>query len=93
MSLIRQNDMVRIKGVNGFGFVKEIIYCSQSFKTLFAVNVQINGVYKENELVLLDCEDCELYRADSSKARRIYAHPLDHQFYASLMAESEAEHA
>lgn len=88
MSLIRQGNMIRIRGINGYGFVKEIIYASQSLKTVFSVELIQRGEIKANEMVLLDPEDCELYRADSTKHARIYAHPDDHYHAALMMREA-----
>lgn len=84
--LIRAGSMVKINGINGFGFVKEVVYCQPSNKTVLLVNVTLHNVMQEAELVTLDPLDVTLYHAEKSTAKRVLNTPAEHEFIALKMA-------
>lgn len=84
--LIRAGCMVRVAGVSGFGFVKELIWCVNSQKCVLSVLVTVLGSDKQDELMLLDTSDCSLYHSEKSTAKKVYASPQEHEFYALEMA-------
>lgn len=84
--IIRVGNMVSIKGVQAFGFVKEFLYYAQSKKTLASVEVHLkDGLHTET--VIIDVEDIALYHSEKSRATRIYAHADDHYHAALMMAD------
>lgn len=78
--------MVKINGINGFGFVKEVVYCQPSNKTVLLVNVTLHNVMQAAELVTLDPSDVTLYHAEKSTAKRAFNTPDEHEFIALKMA-------
>ena len=86
--LIRNGDMVKIKGVHGFGFVKEIIWCALSQKCVMSVSVTLHGDMRAAQDVLVDPSEVSLFHSEKSKATRIYATPDDHN-HAALMMQDE----
>lgn len=78
--------MVRIKGVQGFGFVKEVIFCQPSNTCVLLVNVTQFGLMQEAELVTLDPLDVTLYHAEKSTAKHVLNSPDEHEFAALRMA-------
>lgn len=88
MSLIRVGNMVRIQGVNGFGFVKEIIWCAITKKCVFSVEVYLNGSLEIAPFLILDPDDCALFHSENSTASKIYAKSCDHEHAALMMREA-----
>lgn len=84
--IIRTGNMVRVNGVHGFGFVKEIIWCAGSNKCVFLVLLTLHGSDKEAELMALCPSDCSLYHSEKSTSKKVYAHADEHEFYALEMA-------
>lgn len=78
--------MVRIRGVHGFGFVQEIIYCVASQKCVFSVNVTLLGAMREAVLMIIDPSDCRPYHSQPSTASKVYVHQDDHAHAALGMA-------
>lgn len=70
--------MVRVSGVHGFGFVKELIWCVQSGKCVFLVEMTLLNTLKDAEAVILDPSDCRPYHSQPSNASKVYAHADDH---------------
>ena len=86
--LIRNGNMVKIKGINGFGFVKEIIWCASSKKCVMSVSVTLHDYLREAQDVIVDPDDVSLFHSKPSKATRIYATADDHK-HAALMMQDE----
>lgn len=79
--------MVKINGVNGFAFIREILWCELSKKALYSLEVHLIDSWKAHPLVIVDADDCLSYEPQKSKARRIYATPHDHE-HAALMLQA-----
>lgn len=78
--------MLRINGVNGFGFLKEVIYFKDSKITLFWVEVYQIDKNESPQFVHLMPDDCEKYHAIPSTAKSIFASPDEHEHAFLRMA-------
>lgn len=86
MALIRVGDMLRIKGVHGFGFLKEIVYTAESRQCVFIVLVCQFGVLKADELVTLSPDDCEHFHAATTTAKSAFNSAGEHEMAFMEMA-------
>ena len=86
--LIRVGNMVKVKGVNGHAFVKEIIWCALTKKAIMSINLTLYGDMREAQQVIVDIDDVSLFHSQKSKTARIYATPDDHE-HAALMMQAE----
>lgn len=85
--LIRVGNMVKVKGVNGHAFVKEIIWCAVSKRAVFNVEIYLYGEFKAPPMLIVEPDDCTLYKAKTSRASKIYATPYEHE-HAALMLQA-----
>ena len=87
MAFLKVGTKVSIQGVDGFGFVHQVIYACDSKKTL--VNIELyrtDLIYSPPEMILICAEDCLPFEFKKSTAKRIYATGEDSQWAHAMMA-------
>ena len=85
--LIRVGNMVKVKGVNGHAFVKEIIWCALTKKAVMSISLTLYGDMREAQQVIVEPDDVSLFHSQKSRAVRIYTTPDDHE-HAALMLQA-----
>ena len=86
--LIRNGNMVKIKGINGFGFVKQVIWFPASKNCVMLVSVYFHDSLQEAQDLPFDANHVSLLHSKPCNAERIYADPDDHK-HAALMMQDE----
>lgn len=78
--------MVRVRGVHGFGFIHEIVYCAGAGVTVFIVDITLHNDMREAQRVTLAPDDCMAYHSAPSSAAKVYAHQDEHEHALMDMA-------
>jgi hypothetical protein len=74
MALITRGSKVTVNGITGFGLINSIIYCVDTKRTLFNVELyRTNNIQYPCEIVLLCAEDVKPFEAAQGKAKHIKA--------------------